>query len=123
MMKQVKRKKSVKGMTLIEIIVAIAVLGVAGLVLVRIGSVSNNLMKATNHLNNKVDIEAPYAASRADDPTAVEGTVSIKINGNDLSEISYDATKYTTKSKAAAIGEDGDNQQPMNADLYYYTLN
>lgn len=57
-----KVKKRLKGMTLIECIIALAVFGVAALIMVKICSVSMQFLKNSNHVNNKVAAEAPAAA-------------------------------------------------------------
>ena len=118
MMKILKKKKSVKGMTLIEVIVAIAVLGIMAMFAARMATVSCNIMKSTTHLNNKTEIEAPYAAARPDDSTALEGDVAISISSGSFATINYTASKYDTSVHAGDEAADG--KQPMNGDLYYY---
>lgn len=56
-----KKHKKLKGMTLIECMIAIAILGVTGLIMVQVGSVVTKLMLNTNHLTNKTNAEAPTA--------------------------------------------------------------
>jgi prepilin-type N-terminal cleavage/methylation domain-containing protein len=56
-----KQKKAVKGMTLIEIIIAMVVFAVAALILAQVGTTVSNISQQTNHVNRKVSIEAPYA--------------------------------------------------------------
>ena len=62
--KHKKRSKSVKGMTLIEIIIAIFVLGVMGVIMCRVATVSGNLLKSANHTEKRTAVEAPLAAAR-----------------------------------------------------------
>lgn len=54
-----KAKKSVRGMTLVEIIIALAVFVVTSYILVQVGSTISALTKNANHVNKKVSIEAP----------------------------------------------------------------
>jgi prepilin-type N-terminal cleavage/methylation domain-containing protein len=62
-MKQVSVKKSmrknVKGMTLVEIIIAMVVFAVIAMILVHVGGTVNTLTKRANHINKKTSIEGP----------------------------------------------------------------
>ena len=55
------KRKNFKGMTLVEIIVALAIFAMLGLVLATLGM---NVDSTTNRLNKRVAIQAPYAASQ-----------------------------------------------------------
>ncbi len=63
MMKRVSYRKNtlknVKGMTLVEIIIAMVVFAVIALILVQVGGTINTLIKRANHVNKKTSIEAP----------------------------------------------------------------
>ena len=59
-----KTKKKLKGMTLLEIIISVAVLGILSLVLLTIGISISNTTMATNKLKNKIVQQSPYAANR-----------------------------------------------------------
>ncbi len=121
-MKFFKSKKRVKGMTLIEVLIAIAVLGVAGLLMCKISQTTSAFMTDANHVNNKVAVEAGTAATRdisetdvAADHTAVEITVG------DYGKVK--AQRYSTKSlsdKATAGGRNCDTN--MDADLQFYVI-
>ncbi|MBP0973045.1 MAG: prepilin-type N-terminal cleavage/methylation domain-containing protein [Oscillospiraceae bacterium] len=126
-MKSVK-KKTVKGMTLIEIIIAILVLGVMGTMMCLIGSTVAKVMIDTNHLNNKTTAEAPIAiAQDANSVVAAPTTVgSIKItttNGgfSDRTVPLSSVEKYSTKEYGDALGEQG--QSNMNGNIVFYKLN
>ncbi len=56
--------KKLRGMTLIEVIIAMFVLTVISLLMVQMGSVTKSIMFQTNHLNNKTDAEAPIVNVR-----------------------------------------------------------
>lgn len=58
------KKKNLKGMTLVEIIVALAIFGMLGVVLVQLGSNVDKTTRSSNRLNKRVAIQAPYAASQ-----------------------------------------------------------
>lgn len=57
------KKKTLKGMTLMEVIIAIAVFAVFGVILVTAGTTIDNLTKATTNLKKKVTMQSPYAAN------------------------------------------------------------
>ena len=56
-------KKNLKGMTLVEIIVAMAIFALLGVVLIHLGTNVDSTTKSANRLNKRVAIQAPYAAS------------------------------------------------------------
>ncbi|HNZ99702.1 prepilin-type N-terminal cleavage/methylation domain-containing protein [Ruminococcus sp.] len=58
-----KSKKKLKGMTLIEMIISIAIFAIMGGLLVLLGTHIDNTTKATNKLKNKIVEESPYAAN------------------------------------------------------------
>lgn len=57
-------KKNLKGMTLVEIIVAMAIFAMLGVILVTLGSNVDISTRSANRLNKRVAIQAPYAASQ-----------------------------------------------------------
>lgn len=59
-----KSRKKLKGMTLVEIIIAIAVFAMLGVILVGTGKVIDNTTKASSRLNKKMTIQAPHAAAK-----------------------------------------------------------
>jgi type II secretory pathway pseudopilin PulG len=59
-----KKKRSLKGTTLVEIIVALAVFAMLGLILAQLGMAIDKTNKASSRLNKRVNIQAPYAASQ-----------------------------------------------------------
>lgn len=58
-----KAKKKLKGMTLFEIIISIAIFGMLGAVLILLGTHIDNSTKATTNLKNKIVEQSPYAAN------------------------------------------------------------
>ena len=73
-MKMRKRKKY-KGMTLIEILIALAIFAMLGSLLVLAGIQIDNTMKASNKLKKKMLVEAPYAANQLE---------KYNVNGTDV---------------------------------------
>jgi len=56
-------KTTLKGMTLVEMIIAIAIFAMLGAVLVGIGVVADNTSRATTNLKSKITAQSPYAAN------------------------------------------------------------
>ena len=57
------KKKSLKGMTLAEVIISMAVFAMLGVILIKLGMVVDTTTKSSNRLNKRVAVQAPYAAS------------------------------------------------------------
>lgn len=102
------RKKRVKGMTLIEIIVAMAVLSIIGVMMVRIGTLSNNFLQNSVHVNEKTVVEAPVAAvanpnssfaTQKTDGADADGNVGVVVTAGG-SNIQVKAKRYTTSNAA-----------------------
>jgi prepilin-type N-terminal cleavage/methylation domain-containing protein len=85
MTKQKSKKKTVKGMTLVEIIISLAVFVVAALLMVQVSETTVKLSRKANHMNRKVAVEAPIAEARPSDNTLVQANgdirVSVKVGG------------------------------------------
>lgn len=81
-------KKKVKGMTLIEVIISLAVFAMLGLVLVTVGSNVDCTTRATNSFKEKMAEQSHYAAngvtdyvdSTNNDKTIASDSITIKIN-------------------------------------------
>ena len=126
-MKKLKQK-SVKGMTLIEIIIAILVLGIMGTMMCVVANSAARMMIDTNHLNNKTEAEAPVAISRdANSVTAAPvdvGDIKIKTSNGGFTDRTVPATsveRYSTKEFGDALGTQG--QTHMNGNIVFYTIN
>ena len=79
-----KGKKTVKGMTLIEMIISIAVLAMLYVILAMVGKNIDTTARATNVLKEKVAKESPYAANSV-----------VKYNDRDGNEVEF-ATQAAT---------------------------
>lgn len=124
-----KSKKTVKGMTLVEVLIAIFVLGVMGTLMAKAATISCSMMKSANHMNNKVEVEAPLAAAQEDrvtydaDVTVVDDDVPISITGSFDADTVVDlkVTKYATAQKT--VGDKfADTSKTVDADLVYYSV-
>lgn len=114
-----KLKKRIKGMTLIEIIISIAVLAIMGTIMARIATASCSMMKESNHLNRKTEAQSPLSGS-ADVSAGVvmETNISVSISGPfDASSVRpITAVKYSANVDPTAPTDS------MNANLYYYDV-
>lgn len=132
--KQMK-KKTVKGMTLVEVIIALFVFVVASALMVNIGSAINTHFQNSNHVNRKVAIEAPLAengsniAQKTDDGTgnrkleAVTSNVR-KVNSNmkvtvtmGSKQVSVTGTSFSTAPAVA-----GNELASTDADLQFIDI-
>ncbi len=123
-----KAKKKVKGMTLIECIIAMMVAGIAGLVMCEVGSVTCRLMRNTNHVNNKTNVEAPTAKvqdSKTLNDSGVTGedqTIVVSCGGKTAS---VQVQKYSTESLVPK-NDDGSVQEKYqvnaNGDIEFYVI-
>ena len=127
-----KVKKTVKGLTLLECIIAILVLAIMGVVVCRVAQISCSIMINTNHLENKTNAEAPYGAVRdvqieslpGFDPsdTSQKKNVTIKV-GTSADDDVYGVVQATEYSaKVAADNAPNDTTANSNAHLRYYVL-
>lgn len=71
-----KSKKKLKGMTLIEMIISIAVFAIMGGLLILVGTHIDATNRATNVLKSKVSNESPYAANHKIDYIKKDNTVA-----------------------------------------------
>lgn len=124
-----KTRRKAKGMTLIEVIISMLVFGVAGLIMVVTGTTTKKLMMNTNHMNNKINAEAPIAAVRdvksvqdAADNVAMQvetETVNITVTVTGKSQV-VKTRKYSTAAMAAAASNNTNTN--MQGDLDFYVL-
>jgi len=141
-----KAQRKVKGMTLIECIIALLVVGIAGTIMVTCGTVVSRLRMETTHINNKTNAELPLASTRrasavqdyivtvTNEGETEEQTVSatenlsVSVGSGSASDANrtmsatyntYDATKYNTR----AAGQNAVNANThMQSDLEFYLI-
>lgn len=117
-MKQTSNKKAVKGMTLIEIIIAMVVFAVCALILVQVGESINAYHKNSVRMNRKVTIEEPFVVNGNKDTTiageaAKAKKIRIKIDSEAVGHDLYlNGEAYTSKKtidgKNAYLGKTKD---------------
>ncbi len=129
-----KTRRKAKGMTLIEVIISMLVFGVAGLIMVVTGTTTKKLMMNTNHMNNKINAEAPVAAVRdvgkvqeaaqsvTDPSTGVEMQVAttevdITVTVGGKAQI-VKTRKYSTAAMAAADSNNTNTNMQGHLDFY-----
>ncbi len=132
-----KMKKKVKGMTLIEVIVALAIFVVMTLMMVQVGAVTKSLMMQTNHMNRKTAAETPIASvqdvdalntlaagilddeGNAMEVEATPVTFTISANGSSQTAI-VNTVKYS--SHAAGEAADPNFDTNMSGHLEFYVV-
>lgn len=105
-----KKNKKFKGMTLVEIIVSIAILGVLTLVLVQTSTVINMYIKSANNVNKKTISQAPVAEmGNMQAATQVATNAKIKISGGGFADIELYGDAYQVGTRATEIVKDADD--------------
>ena len=88
-MKQFKKK--LKGMTLVEVVIAIAVFAIMGALLVTAANLINVHLKSTNQLNAKVAEQGPIAEAQ------YNGAAYPVAGGTTQIEVKYGGSKETLR--------------------------
>ena len=109
-----KSKKSLKGMTLVEMIISIAIFAIMGGLLVLVGTHIDSTNRATNVLKSKISTESPYAANKKTgyrnkdgvDKVLAPSDMAIDISITEIGDtasVTLEAEKFNTRD----IVEDG----------------
>ena len=81
-----QKKKSLMGMTLVEVIISLAVVAVLTVLLVATATTINAYIKSANHVNKKTVVQAPIAESNyvgsANELSTADKDIKITVNGN-----------------------------------------
>lgn len=112
-----KKKKKLKGMTLIEIIVAIAVFAMISLILVMLGSAVSSQRRSAIHVNRKVAVQGPIAEAQNDGNALLvddEYEITVARKGAPASEVTIKGKLYSTQDYT--IDEDGNQIPDPNAE-------
>lgn len=127
-----KLKKRVKGMTLLECIIALLVAGIAGTLMAVIVTESMKFMRNANHTNTKVAAEAPVASLQKVDtlydttgttdpletaPAPQNVSISVSAGGKTatIGSQKYDTSCMAERSK-------GNTDTRLNVDLQFYII-
>lgn len=129
-MRKLKTKKTVKGMTLIECIIAIVVLAVMGGIAAKTGQIVASMMMETNHVNNKIAAESPYGAVQdVNGINNLSSTTGVSADGTaiQITVSGYgtpvEAHRYSTAAAAADAQNNGiTTNTNMDADLRFYVI-
>lgn len=129
-----KKKKKLKGMTLVEIIISMAVFALLGVILLRIGCVIDSTTKAASRLNKRVNEQSPYAAAQVThyveydeygnavvnelDSTPVEINVSVSDEHGNLKSVTIDGSRYDAEVTINANRYSTKNAVAGNASIY-----
>lgn len=128
-MRSRKAKKTVKGMTLIECIIALLVVGIAGMIMVVTGTVANRFLLNANHMNNKTEAEAAVGANRNItrlNDCAVEAATEVTTEDITITVGGYgdvSAIRYSTGAASAASSKNVDTNLADDASLEFYVIN
>lgn len=135
-----KGKKTVKGMTLIEMIISIAVLAMLCVILAMVGQNIDATARATNTLKDKVSKESPYAANGVAKFNGSAGevefatqaaTMVVRVPGSygDVSDpsVTFNITRYDTEQivldgKSAKEREAIQNGPNSGLNLKFYQI-
>lgn len=99
-----QKKRSFKGITLVEIIVSIAVVSIMTLLLVATATSINAYIKSANNVNKKTALQAPVAESTyTGSATRIDPNVHITVNNN----IKLKAELYAVNDPATTPDDDG----------------
>jgi prepilin-type N-terminal cleavage/methylation domain-containing protein len=137
-----KSKKSFKGMTLVEIIIAMAILAIAGSVMCTAVGVITKMKLTTNALTKRISYEAPIADCKLDSVKTTDDAgadVTIVYAEPATTDIAYvdvtdsegnvvtDAADGSTKKKQVnsqlTVQDDAGNSYTIDGYLYQATYN
>lgn len=111
-----KKKKKLRGMTLVEIIIAIAVFAMISLILVMLGTSVDTQQRSAIKVNNKVAIQGPIAeAQDKDNAYLMDDEFEIKVSkkGAASSSVVVKGKLYSTQGYTI---KDGKQVPDANAD-------
>lgn len=78
-----KSKKKLRGMTLVEVIIAIAIFAMLGAVLILVGTSIDQYSRSTKHMNDKIAVQGPIAETQdTDGSVLINDNLEIKVNGS-----------------------------------------
>lgn len=99
-----KPKKKLKGMTLFEMIISIAIFAIMGGLLILVGTTIDKQSRATRNLRNKITEESPYAANHqktynGDELPTEPMTIQVRVDENGV----YYATENVTDASGIVV--------------------
>ncbi len=117
---QKKSKKKLRGMTLVEIIIALAVFAMLGVVLVLAALSVEKHSRAARNINEKVAVQGPIAeAQNLDGSVLVDDNLEIKVNSNiTVKGKLYDTGDYEQATDGSLV-KATDNSESAGLDLKY----
>jgi len=115
-------RKSVKGITLLECIIAIAVLAIMGTLAARIAQVSCRFMMNTNHLEKRTNAEAPYGAARDANIETVPGIEHVAAAPSDIQITVQNGTEVGVVRATEYYWVDPTGATEEKAHLHYYVI-
>lgn len=114
-----RKNKNFKGMTLVEIIIALAVFAVLGVILITAGTTVDNLTRATTNLKGKLVEQSPYAANqRTVYGTNDDGTDKVLTGEQLASKINVQLGDAVSTVSGWYHVKDGSNQYVTKGSVY-----
>lgn len=95
-----KKKKSLKGMTLMECIIAVAVLAALGMLVVVGGVSAVTNLRAAHSVSEKNAVQSGFASARMENASTNTGTMHIYLDGNTANHV--DVNKYEVKENESS---------------------
>lgn len=112
-----KKKKKLKGMTLVEIIVAIAVFAAVSLILVMLGTAVDAQQRSARRVNKKVAVQGPIAEAQNDTNALLlndEFNIVVAKKDSPESKVTVKGKLYSTQE--FTIDDDGNKVADPDAD-------
>ncbi len=112
-----KKKKKLKGMTLVEIIVAIAVFAAVSLILVMLGTAVDAQQRSARRVNKKVAVQGPIAEAQNDTNALLlndEFDIVVAKKDSPESKVTVKGKLYSTQE--FTIDDDGNKVADPDAD-------
>ena len=111
-----KSKKKLRGMTLVEVIIAILVFALLGMVLMGVGNATDAQQKAARKYNKKVNDEGPVAeAQKEDSAILVNNDYKITVAKSGGNPITISGKMYSVE--APQLDEDGNIVYDANGNV------
>lgn len=115
------KKKSLKGFTLVECIVAMAIMGIASLLMVQVYGTVAKMNSDNNRMNNSLEVQMKYAE---DQITADGSDVKVtKIPSYGTGTTTVDPVKFTiTNESRTRLGASSFKLKTETADIELYVI-
>ncbi len=112
-----KKKKKLRGMTLVEIIIAIAVFAMVSLILVMLGTAVGRQRQSSYRVNRKVAVQGPIAEAQNDNNALLlDDEYEIVVSKKGAAETAVTVKGKLYSAQGYIIDEDGNQVADPNAE-------